>query len=558
MSTKNLKKIVSALLIFAVLAGIGVALTPPPPPPPPVPQNIGIFDQPITKLQTNATDQAACRQCHQTSGTNISGGYNNTVGGVPTRHHRLVQTGVVNPYTNAPFGCNDCHPSTPGVGNGILLNRACTDCHNGTTFSASGARVGNFSRPHHVNTSYATSNIGNPAANRTCNFCHGSLVNNYNDGHYIPSYATDLFITPFASFKATSNVPNDVTGTGLHPGNKTWGGCYSCHEAHPENPEIEDLHDTHHISILGNRTGTVFQTMDTPFNLTGAPGGRACFVCHVTNLSNPGYYYRIPIPDQNGSGAIILAMELRNSSAAQNTVLEPGTTNITFNGTGCQKCHGASSLHNIQFQYVQNGPQGKGHINNNTDCEGCHAGYVPLSDVGFGAFIPSVNSVSPSVIVPGTATTLTIMGSSFVSGYDRTYTSVVTVDGVTYTPTSVIDTEILVDIPALTAGEHLLQIVKNGDKFSKLTTLTVAPNLQITSAKVNKGVITITGLNFGTKPANAQYYVSVKDASGNQIISQSITSWSNIQIKAKNSAAKKDLIVTVMTKDAGEVTATVT
>ncbi len=557
---KNLKIVVSAILLFAVLAGIGLALTPPPPPPPPVPQNIGIFDVPITKLQTNASDQSVCRACHQTTGTNISGGYNNTVGGVPTRHHRLVQTGVINPFSNAPFGCNDCHPSTPGIGNGILLNRACTDCHNGTTFSASGARVGNFSRPHHVNTSYATSNIGNPAADRQCKFCHGSLVNNYNDSHYVPSYDADLFITPFASFKATSNQPIDITGTGLHPGNKTWGGCYSCHEAHPENPEIENIHDTHHISILGNSTGTAFQTMDTPFNLAGAPGGRACFVCHVVNISSPtGSLLRVNIPDQNGSGVIIRAIEIRNSSAAQNTVFEPGTTNITFNGTGCQKCHGVSSIHSIQFDYVQNGPSGKGHVNNNTDCEGCHAGYVPAGNAGFGAFVPFVDSVSPAVIIPGTATTLTITGSSFVSGYDATYTSVVTVDGVTYTPTSVTDTEILVDIPALTAGEHLLQIVKNGDMLSKLSTLTVAPNLKITSAKVNKGVITITGLNFGTKPAtNAQYYVSVTDASGNQIISQSITSWSNTQIKAKNSAAKKNLIVTVLTANSGEVKAAIT
>ncbi len=40
---KNLKIVLSAMLLFAVLAGIGYALTPPPPPPP-VPQNLGIYE----------------------------------------------------------------------------------------------------------------------------------------------------------------------------------------------------------------------------------------------------------------------------------------------------------------------------------------------------------------------------------------------------------------------------------------------------------------------------------------------------------------------------------
>ncbi len=558
---KDLKLIVAALLLFAILAGIGYAVTPPPPPPPPVPQNLYIFDTNIEHLQTNATDQSACRQCHQTSGTNISGGYNNTVGGVPTRHHSLVsRPGVTNPLTNTQFGCQDCHPTLPG--GGVLLNRVCTDCHNGSSYWANtvfGARVGNFSRPHHVNTSYTeVVGFGNPAAARLCKTCHGSSVNNYNDSHYIPSYDTDLFITPFASFKATSNVPNNVSGT-LHPGNKTWGGCYSCHEAHPENPDVESLHDTHHISILGNNSANAapFQKVATPFNLTGAPGGRACFVCHVVNLSS-GSYYRIDIPDQNGSGIFIRAMELRNSSPAQNTVLEPGTTNITVNGSGCEKCHGVPTLHNIQFNYVQNGAQGLGHINNNTDCNGCHAGFVPQDDVGFGAFVPSVNDVSPAVIAPGIATTLTITGNNFVSGYSQDYTSVVTVDGVSYTPSSVTDTQIVVDIPAQTVGTHLLQVVKAGEQLSKLTTIVVAPNLQITSATVNKGTITITGTGFGTKPTtNVQYYVSVKDASGKQIISTAIIAWSDTQIKAKNSAAASGLEVTVLTANTGEVRRTI-
>ncbi len=536
MSTKNLKKIVSALLIFAVLAGIGVALTPPPPPPPPVNQTIGLNDTTIDLLRTTATDQSACRACHQTSGTNISGGYNNTVGGVPTRHHGMVQRGVINPFTNAPFACQDCHPSTPGVGNGILLDRSCVNCHNGTAFYANsiGGRVGNIPGPHHVNTAYASSNVGNPAANRTCNFCHGSFVANFNDGHYKPSYATDFFITPFASFKATNTSQPDGLG-----GNKVWGGCESCHKGSvPGTANIDGVNvrsnvDSHHKEIRDSATP-----------------GMQCSWCHISTFFTP-------IIDGGTGLAISSAMELRNSTIEATSPLEPGTTNITVQGTGCEKCHDVRSLHNINSQvpFVQNGPQGKGHIQNNLDCYGCHNSWLPTDTNPWGAIIPTMDSVSPSVIAAGTVTTLTITGSNFVND---AFTSVVTVDGVTYIPASITDSQITVDIPALPAGTHKLQLVKGGDTLSKLSTLLVAPNPKITTAKLSKGVLTITGLNFGSKPpTNSQYYVSV-DHAGNKIKSTTITSWSNTQIKAKNSGAATGDWVTVMTTDAGEVQAQIT
>ncbi|HEY9245675.1 MAG TPA: hypothetical protein VIO11_02400, partial [Candidatus Methanoperedens sp.] len=322
---KNLKIVLPALLLFAILVGLGYALTPPPPPPPPVPQNLGIYDTGIDNLKTNATDQTLCRACHQTSGTNISGGYSNTLGGVPTRHHSLVQRGATNPLTNVPFACTDCHPSTPGVGNGILLDRSCTDCHNGTSFWADsnlGAHVGNFSRPHHVDTGYDDANIGQPAQNRTCNFCHGSFVNNYNDGHYKPSYNTDFMITPWATFKSTNFSQPDGLG-----GNKTWGGCNSCHLDNPNAAPlpIDENHDTHHKEILGfARFGG-----QTPFQNASTPGAK-CSWCHVITPGGTSPL-RINITNPFTGENLINAMELRNSSIEATDVFEPGTTNITIN-----------------------------------------------------------------------------------------------------------------------------------------------------------------------------------------------------------------------------------
>ncbi len=531
-------KIVSALLLFVVLAGIGVGLTPPPPPPPPVHQTIGLNDTTIDLLVTTATDQSACRACHQTSGTNISGGYNNTVGGVPTRHHSLVQRGIINTMTSAAFACTDCHPSTPGVGNGILLDRSCIDCHNGSAFSGNsiGGHVNIPNGPHHINTAYASSNIGNPAANRTCNLCHGSFVANFNDGHYKPSYATDFMITPFATFKATNTSQPDGLG-----GNKVWGGCESCHKG-----SVPGTTNVDGVNVQANNVNHHTEVRDGVHGSGGTPG-MTCTWCHV---STPFF---VTVTD-GGTGLPISAMELRDSATEQNVPgLEPGTTNISIAGTGCEKCHDVRTLHNVQVQYVQNGPQGKGHINNNSDCSGCHDSWLPVNSFVPGALIPSVDSISPTVIAAGTSTTLTITGVNFVND---AFTSVVKVDGVTYTPTSITDTQIVVDIPALSAGTHQLQVVKGGDTLSKLSVLTVVPAPTITSAKLSKGVLTITGTGFGVKPANAQYYVSVKHA-GNQIISTSVTAWSNTQIKVKNSGAAKGDIVTVMTADSGEATTTI-
>ena len=565
---RNVKKrnvLAATLLLVAVLAGIAVAWpVPPPPPPPPVGQHVGINDTSVDQLVTTATDQGACRLCHTTGGTliNVVNGStysNTTVGGVPNRHHSLVQSQTTNPETGSPFLCQDCHPSTPGVGNGVLLDRNCLDCHRGLDFNTSGARVGNFSRPHHVNTTYDNAGIGNPAAARQCSFCHGGLVNDYNDNHYVPSYSSnflDNMVSPLASFEVTSNVPNSPTVAALNPNeaNKTWGGCYSCHLADNASGlpfNIEDNENNHHVSIMGFGTG--FSALDTPIDLTQAPFGRICFMCHVVNTSS-GSLLRVNITNTFATPPELLvkAVELRNSTAAQNTVSENGAAaNITVNGTGCEKCHAPPSLHNIQFQYQQNGPAGLGHVNNNLDCNGCHESWTSLGTIMTGAIVPIVDKISPAGLVAGTATTLTITGSEFVNDQ---FTSVVKVDGVTYTPTSVTNTEIVVDIPALSAGAHLLQLVKGEDTTSKLSTLTVVPATSITSAKLgtgrDKGSIIITGIGFGAQPSSAQY-VSVNHG-GNQIVSTNIVSWSDTQIKVKNSAAAVGDVVTVLTVNSGE------
>lgn len=489
-------------------------------PPPPVNQNIGIYDTTITQF-----NESLCRNCHQTTGTNISGGYNNTVGGVPTRHHRLAQMQITNPLTNAPFGCMDCHPVVGG-GEGVFIDRNCIECHNGSAFwgNSLGANVP-ARRPHHVDTSTDSLNIGQPAQNRTCNFCHGSFVSNYNDGHYKPSYNTSFMITPYATFKAT----NTTTG-------REWGGCNACHQPSSNvTPIIGDNNFNHHTEVRD------------------ATPGEQCSWCHVISP------FFTTITDQGTGQTITTAMEVRNSTTEQldyaTGTVEPGTTNISLSGTGCEKCHSVQAIHSTQFNYnATKGQLGFGHIGNNWDCNGCHASWVAGAALFQGPIIPIMDGISPSVLTAGVASTLTITGSNFVND---AYTSNVSVDDATYEPTSITDNQIVVNIPALTAGVHKIQLVK-GDVLSKLATLTVVSNPTITSANLSNGVLTITGSGFGTKPeTNAQQYVTI-DHAGKIFYSQGINSWTDTQIMAmadNTIATNKDQVT--VTTGSGQASATI-
>lgn len=490
-----------ALTFLAVLAIADI-------PPPPVNQNFGVYDT----LMVNY-NETLCRGCHNSTSSPL------VTGGVPTRHHNLVANGTINPDTNQPFGCSDCHPSTPGTGNGILLDRNCMDCHNGTAFWADsiGAHVGNFTRPHH-NTTHAQI--------RNCKFCHGASVDDYNDGHYVPSYNTSE-VTPSALYK----VFNSTSG-------RVWGGCLACHAENtsanppmffthtnppPVNgkfssaPVADGTNNVHHNEILGITGGT--------------PTGDQCLWCHV-DVSN------------------VLGIR------------------------GCETCHSVRAIHNTQVDFANTSTLiGYGHIgsnnpsdpkNNSWDCKGCHAWY-DAGDVNpfAGAIVPDVQLATPTVFNQNIPTVITLSGTNFVQ---ENSTTLVNIDDTTnLTPDTITNGQITVTVN-LAAGAHYIKVVKtdsveNVPKPSDIKPLTVVNKVTITSAKLFKGVITITGTGFGTKPAtNAQQYVTIKHA-GTVYYSDSISSWSNTQIKAKKTstpAAVKGDIVTVVTANSGEASATIT
>ena len=148
-----------AIAIAIVLfTGIIMAIIPPPP----ANQMVGFYDTSVNQL-----DENNCRVCHNST----------YLGGVPTRHHLLVPMGE--------YGCNDCHPVVTGPnGEGVLIDRNCIACHNGTAFYANPSLIAG--RPHHNTTL---------AQDRDCAACHGGVIDNYNDGHYIPTYGVSI-VTP--------------------------------------------------------------------------------------------------------------------------------------------------------------------------------------------------------------------------------------------------------------------------------------------------------------------------------------------------------------------------
>ena len=487
---RNILIPIVAMLYLAMIAIANI-------PPPPVNQNFGITDT----MMINYTE-SLCRGCHNSTSSPL------VAGGVPTRHHALVATSAINPNTSAPFQCQDCHPSTPGSGMGILLDRNCMDCHNATAFwgDSLGAHVGNFTRPHH-NTTHAQT--------RNCKFCHGASVDDYNDGHYVPLYP-ESEITPSALFKASNSTSMRV-----------WGGCLACHgeniSASPSiffthtngfPPVADGTNNVHHNEILGITGGT--------------PTGDQCLWCHV-DVSN--------------------VLDVR----------------------GCETCHSVRSIHNVQFDFANTSTlRGYGHIgsnnpldpaNNSWDCKGCHAWYDAGDYNPFaGAITPDVQSATPNVFNANTPTVVTLSGTNFMQNNS---TTIVNIDDTTnLTPSTITNGQITVNVN-LAAGAHYIKVVKtdsveNLPEQSDIKPLTVVPVVTISSVTLNGGTLTISGAGLGSQPGtNAQQYVTFNHA-GNVYFSDAITSWSDTQIVAtvSGSIAAGDT-AELITANSGQAMATV-
>jgi len=333
-------------------------------PPPPVDQNVGLPDTAFGEFT-----EPECRECHSS--------------GLVDRHHLLIGEG----YT-----CTQCHDVDD---QGLEFTRDCVVCH--------------FSSPHHVTQA---------AIDRICTVCHGSIIDDYNDGHEIPTYEPSL-VTPDTSYNYQS-------------GSLKIGGCEACHEEGGEN--IHSNKATHHgTDIECDRCHSVEVGV-------GALDIRKCEDCHgVRSLHIIQYDYA-------------------------NTEGEDGYGHIGSNWD-CWGCHGWYDLYGTSSADAQNTVMSALSISS--------TGELPGGDL----IVPTAYEITNPVEVGMTAT---ITGIDFTSAQNDASPDVtVLVGDVEITTTTVSDNEITFVAPTST-GNYDIYVKKSLGDDSVLSNLLVLSVIEAT------------------------------------------------------------------------------
>jgi hypothetical protein len=427
-------------------------------PAPPVNQDIGMFDSSIGDVT-----EADCRVCHNS--------------GVPDRHHMLygdpIPPGSVapNPGADPDYVCLTCHDEN------FTVVRDCTVCHT--------------SSPHHTT---AAADSGD------CQFCHGSLVDNIGDGHYIPTYAPSL-VTPTRS-----------QGDGL-PLNSRGNGAGACNYCHDEDdlipPVILNNHDLHHdagFNNFGTKCGWCHD-----FGLPFDEQIRVCEGCH-----GPDSLHNIQADSPNlPTGTIIVGGE----------------------------------------------DAGYGHVGrdagpDDSDCWGCHGFAMAAVAPGSGPVIPTVYHSDVAVMAAGTDTLVVLTGAGFTNRAGNTlYESDVLVtaaDGssVTLTPDIILNEgSLAVTIPGDTApGNYNVQLAK-AEFVSNPAVISVVPVPSI-SGVTSDGPVTISGSGFGGHIEGAGTSITGtlttkkgKKNATTTTVEATVVSWSDTEIVADFGTSPDDVTV---------------
>jgi hypothetical protein len=449
---KTLPLIVTIAGVALFFAGVAMADVPAPP----VNQTLGFED-----IAFNALSEADCRICHDS--------------GVPDRHHLLygqpIPPGSLVPYPDSDgdgiddtnYGCLNCHDDE------FTVVRDCTVCHTGGS-------------PHHTTPEAQSGN---------CVACHGDIVDNMTDGHYIPTYAASL-VTPTRS--QGDGLPLNSRGNGA-------GACNYCHDNDGlPTPVILTNFELHH--------GTGFGSDPTK-----------CGWCHD---------FALPFNEQ-----IRVCEGCHGPDSLHN--IQADSTNPT----------------NIGTIVVGGEDAGYGHVGrdagpNDSDCWGCH-GFAMASASVAGPGVPSISTSDTAVLVAGTDAQVTLTGAAFASILGTTlYISDVLLtaadgSGIYLVPDSVTEGSLTVTIPGTTeSGNYTLQAVKDGEA-SNVIGITVVPDVAIADVMCSKclGTMTITGAGFAEKPANTDEDISVTEA-GRLL---NVISWSDTEITVSGARCRGDVTV---------------
>jgi hypothetical protein len=474
-------------------------------PPPPVNQNLGILDSVFDLLA-----EEDCRYCHNQVGPDNDGDgvpdYPVDTTYLPSRHHLLVNTpmpaGSVapngDPNGDGFYECLSCHAVVwdPELAEFVLDPnfRDCTLCHVIT--------------PHHVT---AQAQAGD------CQHCHGSLVNNRDDGHYIP---TD---------PPTTSTPRPGLGSG--PNGE--GGCRFCHDTGvtSDGRIVSPSNETHH--------GTQFYPdcmmchgLHGNFNSI-----RNCEVCHgIDALHNIQ-------TDSNGDGVVI-----------------PGEEAPYFGHIGSPTDCGGCHIDMLQSAFVPESGSVAPHI------DMLQSASVPES----GPVTPQIDHLSPAQVRAGEGASISVAGFAFTNVVQTpegptvlsSDVSLEASDGgvTTLPPTSVSESTMVVAIPAsLLAGRYSLRAVKTSE-ISNKKVLILLPTVVLSSAICDAGTVTVAGSGFGGYLDAADSGTSVtgtivtiigggkkKPKTRRETETATILSWTGSEIVAQFSACPEEGSVEVHT-----------
>jgi hypothetical protein len=426
-------------------------------PPPPVNQNVGFPD---IAWNNDYPLPANCLGCHDKEGT---GNPNEVSDAVALRHHMMLDPS--SSRYKPQYECLSCHQPDGQGAMSVTIN--CRVCH--------------LTSPHHKSA---------PAKARHCNACHGSVINNFDDGHYIPSYQVSI-VTPHPQCRVFAA-----------DGSCAAGGCRACHvKSDTVTPNTWSNVETHHGTGLGQPDNDPAQC-GWCHSISGSPPSpaisiRTCETCHgPTSIHGIEYQY-----------------DTHKGTAGW------GHIGADFD---CWGCHGFYDRYSLP----------------------------PM----FGPTIPTAESSSVSSVVPGVATELCLAGQSFVNTVveqNMTYTPVVVVSPLdpaysetasqVLTPTRFSESTACVNV-TLPAGAWNLRVIKDylGSKQVKSNGIAVvARKVTITAASLRGSRLTLTGSGFGAQqPSWGRVLVNAKACT--------VSSWTNTRIVAACSGASSgDRVVVI-------------
>jgi hypothetical protein len=446
------------------------------------------------------------------------------------------------------YGCLTCHAeSTVGNVTNFIVERDCMVCH---------VQLPNSPSVHHLDEAQDNAKAGN------CVNCHGSIVDDMNSTHTIPTYDPSL-VTPGSVTTALSCSDDHVScdefdltssdkNTCIQPtcdagacSNAGWGAppcttaadcavntcdyhkvepatagsCDFCHAAGTDTASgvaVVSNYDAHHgTGIYKDRYGN---SVDL-----GTGNDRViCGWCHYTDYPhNPGAMDPI---------------EIRT----------------------CENCHGMESLHSIQADSNGDGIvvggelAGYGHVGEDTpgfasDCWGCHGfSMSSASAPGSEVIAPTISgSNTNNTVIADTDSTIAILGNALKDALIE-LTPALGGDVIVITPvfSATTWTAVTINVPA---GTYKMVANNSGEKSGEVS-LTATPDTGIaiisiaTSCGECEGTVTITGSGFGAEiPSSVQSFMGVVQDG----IELTIVSWTDTKIVASGAAVCDGGAVTV-------------